>query len=191
MSDFNMSNGAFLGETSVGKESQVMPFFYTHQKYQPAVPGVRPEPMSVPVEMVEIRQVGEKDTVKLEVTDVEKRRWPTQYAAFKAGREQAMSGTPIEHLYPVNPEIATELKRFNIHTIEGLAEAPDSSGSIVPFLTDRKRQASEWLAKNRKAGGFDELSQENAALKARLEALEALVGEKRGPGRPKKVQEAA
>lgn len=191
MSDFNVRDGAFLGENSVGKESQVLPRFYIHQKYQPAIEGVRPEPVSVPVEMVEIRQATEKDNIHIAVTDAERRRWPTQYAAFKQGREQAMSGTPIEHLYPAMPEIISELKRLNVHTVEALANAPDSSGAIIPFLTDRKKHAKAYLEKHTKAAGFDEVARENEELKKRLEALEAMMTEKRGPGRPRKLEEAA
>jgi len=190
MSDFNMQGGSFMGETTPGKENQVMPFFYRAQRYQPVIPGVRDEPTSIGVDMVEIRQAGEKDTQKEEVNDLHKRRWPQQWAAFQAGRAQVADGTPIEHLFPAQPEVAAELKRFNFHTVEALAGAPDSAGAIVPFLTDRKKQAALYLAKNSKAKGYDELRTQNAALMERLAALEAQMAEpeKRGPGRPRKLE---
>lgn len=193
MSEFNMQSAGFMGETSPGKESQVIPLFYKSTKYRPVIPGVRDEPTSEPVDMVEIRQAGEKDFVREEVNDFHKRRWPTQWASYQAGREQAQGGTPIEMLYPGHEEVAAELKRFNVHTVEGLANVADSSGAIIPFLTDRKKQAQAFLAQHQKAAGFDELKSENEDLKKRLESLEALLTkatdpDKRGQGKPRQLE---
>lgn len=191
MSEFNMSG--FMGETSPGKESQVYPLFYRDSKYQPIIPGVREVPTSISIDMVQIRQAGEKDFIREEVNEFHKRRWPTQWQAYQAGREQAQDGTPIEMLYPGQTEVSTELKRFNVHTVEALANVADSAGAMIPFLTDRKNAAQAFLDRYSKAKGYDELQQQNAELMRRLEKMEELLNsatdpEKRAPGRPRKLE---
>ncbi|WP_430438996.1 hypothetical protein [Shinella sp.] len=193
MSEFNMHQGAFMGETSPGKESQVFPLFYRSTKYRPVIPGVRDAPESEPVDMVEIRQAGEKDFTREEVNEYHRRRWPAPWAQYQAGVEQSKTGTPIELLFPGQAEIAAEMKRFNVHSVEALANVPDSSANIIPFLTDRKKQAAAFLEHHKRAEGFDELRGENEKLAKRLEEMEALLAtvtdpERRGPGRPRKVE---
>lgn len=193
MSEFNMHQGAFMGETSPGKESQVIPLFYRSTKYRPVIPGVRDAPESEAVDMIEIRQAGEKDFTREEVNEYHKRRWPGPWASYQAGVEQSKSGTPIEMLYPGQAEIAAELKRFNIHSVEALANVPDSSGNIIPFLTDRKKQAAAFLERHAKIAGFEEIKAENDRMGKELAEMQALLAtltdpDKRGPGRPRKVE---
>lgn len=163
-----------------GKEHQVLPRFYRAAQYKPAISQETGVPTSEPIDMIEIRQAGEKDSVKEIVNELHKRRWPQHWAAYQQGREQIQSGTPLELLFPGNPEVVEELKRSNVHTIQALVGIPDSSLNILPFLTDWKKKAEIFLKGTEKGKGFHELERslavaqhENRDLKARLDALEA------------------
>lgn len=164
----------FLGAKGA---NTVFPIFYRAQKYvdyrcEPEKAGAHKVEF---VDMVEIRQAGETDNIRLMVDETHKRRWPEQWAAYSAGREQVASGTPLLALFPSNPEIVEELRRVNIHTVEALAAAPDSTAGRMHGLTSWKQKASAYVARNQKLAGVAELEADNDALKKRLADLEAIV----------------
>lgn len=165
-------------------DNQVLALFYMASKYMPALSEQEGRPVAHQVEMVEIRQIEKlAGTVKLEVDNRHRQRFPVQYAAFKANREQiGADGTPIETLFPGNPEIVTELKYSNIHTVEQLRAAPDSAGAKLPFLTTWKKKASDYLASVEKGKGFhalDKRIQEQDAVIRELQAALASLTEKK------------
>jgi hypothetical protein len=141
------------------------------------------------IDRVVIRQQGEVDSTIEDVHEGHKMRWPQQWAAFQAGLEQIVSGTPLLELFPGNPEVVAELKAVNIHTIEGLLACPDSAqtASKVPFLGEWKKRAKVYGERMFKANGVAELEAQNRALQDRLAALEAKLSEQPN----KKQKEAA
>lgn len=170
-----------------GRPDNVFARFYVYAKPQPHQSAAEGRPVVKQIEMVEIRQFGERDNILLEVTDEHRMRWDQQYRAFRHGQEQLQNGTQIELLFPGSPEIVAELKACNIHTIEALMEVPDSAQTAkqLPYLTTHKQAARRFLDATSKAASFNaverELATERAARKAledRLAALEAGVKEK-------------
>lgn len=163
-----------------GNETQVFPRFYKWAKPMPAQSQAEGMMISVPVDMVEIRQAGETDYVREEVNANHRNRWPQHWAAYQAGQEQIQTGTPLDQLFLANPEVVADLKRFNVHTIQALAGLPDSAGDKIPFLTDWKKKADIYLKGVEKGKGFHELerqltaaSQTNRELSEKMAALEA------------------
>ena len=67
------------------------------------------------------------------VRDTDQRRWPRQYAAWKATGESVpgASGTRLEHWPMLSKGQAEELKYFKVFTVEQLAEMPDSTGQHI------------------------------------------------------------
>lgn len=163
-----------------GRPDTVFAKFFTYAKPQPFASEAQGAPVVKQVEMVEIRQFGEKDNIFLEVTDEHRFRWPQQYAAYKAGQQQLQTGTQIELLFPGNPQLCAELKAMNVHTIEALMEVPDSAqtAKAMPFLTTWKQQARRFLDGTSKAAAFNaverELAEERKARKALEERLAKL-----------------
>lgn len=176
-----------------GNEQTVFPRFYQYLKPQYAASQEAGTPISKAIDMVEIHQAGEVDYVKEEVNETHKRRWPQHWAAYKEGREQIASGTPLEMLFPANPEVVADLKRFNIHTIQALVAVPDSATAQgIHFLSDWKKKGEIFLKGTEKGKGFHELeralavaNQENRELKEsialqkeRMDKLEAALTKK-------------
>ncbi len=155
-----------------GGSNVVFPRFYMASKYMPALSQQEGKPIAKPLEMVEIRQAGERDTMIEEVNDQHRYRWPQQYAAFKAGQSQIQAGTPLGMLFLANPEVVEELKRGNVHTIEALLEVPDSAINAIPFLTEWKKRAKLYLDGTAKGKGFHVLERALDAEKAKTAALE-------------------
>lgn len=167
LSEFDMSSTSHNGQGWGGKENQVFARFYRDQKadfYQSQQRGV---PVAKAVDMVEIRQAGERDSVKLEVTEVHKQRFPAAWQNYQRGMEQVQDGTPLGVLFPKNPEIVTTLQGNHIWTVQALAAVPDSSMPSIPFLFDYRKKAVEFLEGVEKGKGFHQLEKrlEDAELK--------------------------
>lgn len=165
--DFDMSTTAtgHDGRGWGGKENQVFARFYRGQKtdfFQSQQTGA---PVAKAVDFVEIRQVGERDSTILEVTENEKRRFPHAWEQYQRGMEQVQDGTPLGVLFPKNPEIVSTLQANHIWTVQALVSVADSSLAKIPFLFDYRKKASEFLEGVEKGRGFH-------ALEAKLEESE-------------------
>lgn len=175
-----------------GDEKGVIPVFYSDTKlltFQSEQEGI---PVSQQVDMVRIFQAGERDTTIQEVNSLHKRRWPAQWAAYAAGREQVASGTPLALLFPGAPEVVEDCRRQNIFTVQALANVPDSAGHALPFLVTWKKKAQDFLEANEKGKGFNQLEarldsaeKEKQALADKLAALEAQLDALTAPAKKK------
>lgn len=129
------------------------------------------------IERVRIIIPGAVATIAVKnVSDVERQRWPEAYAAFKAGQEAPIVGTPIEEWPVLNRAMVAELRHLQIRTVEELARLSDvqvqhigMGGSILrerarAFLDDALHEAltSKALA-------------ENDVMRSRIGALERQV----------------
>jgi len=157
--DFDMSTTAtgHDGRGWGGKENQVFARFYRGQKtdfFQSQQQGV---PVAKAVDFVEIRQVGERDSTILEVTDNERRRFPHAWEQYQRGMEQVQDGTPLGVLFPKNPEIVSTLQGNHIWTVQALVQVADSSLAKIPFLFDYREKAKTFLEGVEKGKGFHEI----------------------------------
>jgi len=129
-------------------------------------------------------------------------KYAEQVKLFKAGLGAETQGTPLRDLLHMTPATIMNLKARGIHTIEMLADMPDQAGHDIMGFWELRERAKSHIAKRDKDAPMlrlealeEGLKAENASLKRQLEELKALVGgdgpAKRGPGRPRKEQEAA
>lgn len=111
----------------------------------------------------------------------DKRDYPQAWADFQNGnKEPTVAGTPVEYL-GVSPARAKELRSVHIHTIEQMANCPDTASREVGMdFNTLKNRAQAYLSKN---------SPEVEQLKKRVAELEAILSDKKKPGRPKKEPE--
>jgi hypothetical protein len=83
-------------------------------------------------EMIEIRIPGDDKTIlKSIVTREYQHRFPDEYAAFKANKEVAQTGTPLEHWAALTPSQIAMFKSQNIRTVEGLANVADGNATFM------------------------------------------------------------
>lgn len=185
------------GSVRFGAETQMLAIFYRGTKRDNFASQQSGYPIEKGVDMLEIRQFGEKDSTKREVTPADQQRFPQQWAAYKANREQVQDGTPLDLLFPKNPEVVSTLKANNVHTIQALAAVPDSVS--LPFIGEHRAKAKTFIEGIDKGKGFHELEKQledaqfrNLELEERVKALESRLRfddeeeNKRGPGRPRK-----
>jgi len=188
---FDMQN-EFTGDSAAwtgGKENQVYARFINEIVPDPFESAQQNKPVYRTIPMVEIRQIGEKDTFKEPVNDLHKARFRRAWEAFSNGNEQLQSGTPLAVLFPTQPEVVENLKGFYVYTIEALAEVPDSAGAKIPYLTTWKERAAKYLEGVEKGKGFHHLERQleeaqlrNMEMEERMKALEAALA-KRGRGK--------
>ena len=180
--------------------------FYRGTKLDPIATQAQGIPVHKGIDYVKVGIAGEKDNTIFEVDLVRAdRRWPEQYRAYKEGREQIGDGTPLEVLFPASPEIVLNMKANHIHTVQQLANYPDSGS--MGFATTYKQRAQQFL-KGLEGNKFLEMEQmaknaqnevaELKAMVAQLSTAQAPVRQapmieaeppRRGPGRPPKIRE--
>jgi hypothetical protein len=144
------------GVVQFGRENQVFARFYRGTKRDNFASQEAGHPIEKGVDMIEIRQFGEKDSTVAEVNESHKMRFPQRWAQYEQGREQVQDGAPLDMLFPKNPEVVSTLKLNHIYTIEALAAAPDSTTGI-PFIHDWKKKAQVFVEGINKGQGFHAL----------------------------------
>ncbi len=181
----------------------VVVHFFRGTKYDPIKTGEEGYPVSRGIDYMRVGIAGEKDNAIFEIDPKSliavgsssplpvNRRYPELWRAYKDGREQSMSGTSLEVLFPGSPEVVANLKANNIYTVQQLAEYPDSSE--FKFGLTLKQKAQQFLD-GLKGNRFHELERQAAQDRAELEEMKRMVAQltaqQEAPkrrGRPPKV----
>ncbi len=156
-------------------------------------------PIYKDVDFIVIHVAGDRLTIHERVVDLigsnrtppDNVRFPRQWEAFKAQKQQPLEGTPITEWPPVSKSLAMELKGLHIHTVESLAAVSDNNLNWMG-ARELREKAKAWLEKAKQGGDVSRLVSENMQLKADIEALKAqiaaLAADK--PRRSRKVTEA-
>lgn len=182
MSDinFNVHSVGSDGVAQLGSESDVIAIFYKGS----ARDGVASKEQGITVfkdvDMVEIRQIGERDTTHQVVDNRHKHRWPTAWARYQQNASQQDSGTPLEILFPNSPATIATLKSLNVTNVQQLAKMPDSAVGNLQFGHDLRQKAIDLLGTVEKGKEYHALEKKledaeykNLELEERLKALEA------------------
>lgn len=101
-------------------------------------------------------------------------QYPEHWAIFAKGAGDQIVGTPLSELPMLTEAKRAEFRAVNIHTVEMLAELPDREiQRLGPGTRAYVDGAKAYLSRAAKLSDVAALADENAALRARLEALEA------------------
>lgn len=103
------------------------PRFFLQMEKDEAASIAQNRPIAYEVEMVEIiiPSIAQYNKPVRIVRQEDKDRWPKEYAAFKAGMEIPVDGTPLEDWNVLNKSSLFELKSLGFRTIEDIAEMTD------------------------------------------------------------------
>ncbi len=122
-------------------------------------------------------------------------KYGEQLRLYRAGTEAEATGTPLKDLISMTPQTIMNLKARGVHTIEMLAELPDSAGSEMMGFWDFRERAKKHIQLREKNAPMlrmeaieEKHKAETAELKRQIEELTLLVS-KRGPGRPRKEEQ--
>ena len=67
------------------------------------------------------------------------------YKKWKATQEQVVDGTPVETVPFLNKAQVAELKAINVHTLEALAELPDTAKQRMMGAGDLQKKAQAYM----------------------------------------------
>jgi hypothetical protein len=122
--------------------------FYSRPEMNAAKSRDAGRPIYEEVDFIEIMVPGDKHSViDRRIRNLDTRRFSRQWQAYKAGRVDQQSGTPLTALPFMSASKAEEYKFFNIVTAEQLAGAADGSTAaqaIMGFNGD-KQKATAYL----------------------------------------------
>jgi len=102
-------------------------------------------------------------------------KYKAAYQAWKDGQEIPLDGVPIKGWAILSPAQQSNLIAIGVKTVEDLAAINDEGMRRYGMgALDLKNKASAWLNSAKDSG---KVAQENAALKSRVDALDAQVQE--------------
>lgn len=100
-------------------------------------------------------------------------RFPRQWEAFQAQKEQVPDGMPVELWAPLDKRRVLELKSMRIHTVEQIAALTDATGPNMGLDWRKLRDmAKATLEPNVGVVQVSRLTRENEDLKNKMEVLE-------------------
>lgn len=124
------------------------------------------------VEYIEIMAPGDRSNiVHRPVRDDDKQRFARQWAAWKSGAGEGVSGTPLKEWPGVTRGQVEELAHFRVHTVEQLAGISDGNMQNVGPLMALRQRARDYLEQ---AKGQAPLTQMRAELAQRDNVIETL-----------------
>lgn len=201
--DISLTNLAMGGQPAQGAmqpgDEQLLVKFLYEAKEDQAASEEAGRPIFKDVEYVNIQVPGSRDFIQRPVRQADIDRFPRHYQMFKAREEQpTIEGTLLSEWPGVTRSMVEELKFFNVHTVEQLANMADVHTQNFKGVVMLKQKAQAYLDSaegNAAAQQLADQKKENeelramiAELKARQDAAEAKPRRKR---RTKAEMEAA
>lgn len=105
------------------------------------------------------------------VNSMDASRFADRYAKWKAGQQEAVTGTPLSSLPNMTPAKVEEYKFFNIVTVEQLAEAPDGVGQKFMGFNGDKNRAKAFLEVAKNNAPLERMTTELQQRDAKIEEL--------------------
>src|SRR5579871_4014755 len=167
-----------------GPRAPAIPRFKTEAVHLPFKSKAAGRPIYEDREFVEILIPGDRRSMAVEpVTDEHKARWPDAYAAFRAGREAPLEGTPLAD-WPnsaLTRSRVEELAYFNIRTVEHLAALNDAQLQALGMGARELREAARAFLEvaSKGTGPLERLVVQNLSLQDEVERLERALAEAR------------
>lgn len=165
------------GMVRFGSDSGVNVLFYKKPVHDPVGSREKGRPVTIALDYVRIQQPGEKDFADRPVRDDPSviNRWPQHWARYQEGQQPIPDGTPIDILFPQNPEIAANLHPLGMHTIEQMAGATAHALQTIGMgSVEWQKKARDFLAAANGGVGMHKLQTE---LERRDNTIEVLQNE--------------
>jgi hypothetical protein len=146
--------------------------FYNRPVLDPIESQKRGRPWNRSVEYVRIQIPGEKDYTDRPATDMDHGRFPRQHQAYLKGQQPIPNGTPIDHLFPQNPEISLNLHGLGVHTVEQLAGLTEHGAQTIGMgATQWRDMAKKFLDAAKGGASLHQLQKELSDRDSKIEVL--------------------
>lgn len=176
--------------------------FYIEAVKQDFLSEQEGRPIYKDTEFVKILIPGDKNySAERVATENDKQRFALEYARFKNGlkEEEQAIGTPLKVWPSMTRSMVKEFASFNVHTVEQLASMSDTAKQAFGMgALEWSRKARAFLDVAGNSADAERYATENEALKQQIADLQKQFAElsakvdteKRGPGRPRKPENA-
>lgn len=152
-------------------------WFYTKAVKNGAKSEAAGTPIFEPIDYVHIQQPGERDYQERPAKQQDKDRWPRQWAFYKEGKDQKVGdGTPLDFLFPQNPEVIEMLRGQHIYTVQQLANLTAEAESRIGMGGQMwVQKAQKYLATAKSTEDFRKMQAELDQRDIKIAALENTV----------------
>lgn len=139
-------NGWGMVRTGPG-DDQMLCIFYKRAVHNAIKSAQEGRPIYEDLDYVRIQAPGETTQVVDRPTQqTDKQRWPAQWQAYAAGKDQVAEGTPLGLLFPRHPSAVAMLQAIGIMTVEHLANASATAiGAIGMHGQDYVNYAQKYI----------------------------------------------
>lgn len=163
-------------ETRFSADNKLYVEFYRKPVLQPGESRTAGRAVFKEVDYIRIHVPGDKGSViERPVTQQDEFRFTDRYAKWKAGQEEAVTGTPLSALPGMTPSKVEEYKFFKLVTVEQLADANDNLGSkFMSFQADKQR-AKAFMEVARNNAPIEKMNEELQKRDAEIENLRTMV----------------
>lgn len=127
------------------------------------------------IDLVKIITPGSRDTFVGDASEEYQRRFPSQWARYKAGREQGSSGTPLNQLPFLSMGQVAEFNAVGCTTVEHLVGMSDNLSQKFMGHFALKQRAQEYLDAAKGAAPTLKLQAELAKRDEQIAELKATV----------------
>lgn len=163
-------------ETRFAADNKLYVEFFRKPVLQPGKSREAGRAVYEEVDYVRIHVPGDKSSViERPVSQQDQFRFADRYAKWKAGQEEAVTGTPLSALPGMSPSKVEEYKFFKLVTVEQLAEANDNLGAKFMSFQQDKQRARAFLEVAKNNAPIERMNEELAKRDAELEELRAMV----------------
>ena len=160
-------------------DSSMLCIFYKRPIHNEVLSAQHGRPMYVDMDYVRIQQPGETSQVVDRPTkEDDKRRWPAQWNAYAAGKDQVAEGTPLGLLFPRHPAAIANLQALGIMTVEHLANASATAIAAIGMNgQDYVNYAQKYINGASRGAQFHQMQHELEQEKRRADRLQHQVSE--------------
>lgn len=159
-------------ETRFAADNKLYVEFFRKPVLQPGKSREAGRAVYEEVDYVRIHVPGDKSSViERPVTQQDVFRFQDRYNKWKAGQEEAVTGTPLSALPGMTPSKVEEYKFFKLVTVEQLAEANDNLGAKFMSFQQDKQRAKAFIEVAKNNAPIEKMNEELAKRDAELEDL--------------------
>lgn len=174
-------------ETRFAADNKLYIEFYRKPIMQPGKSREAGRAVYEEVDYVRIHVPGDKSSViERPLSQQDIFRFQERYNKWKAGQEEAVTGTPLSALPGMNASKVEEYKFFKIITVEQLADANDNlGGKFMSFQSDKQR-AKAFMEVAANNAPIEKMNAELQKRDAEIENLRTMVEALQANAKPAK-----
>lgn len=168
---------------SYGDDSNFVVSFYTREVEDEKETAIRGRVVLKGIAFCRKYAVGDTKTIwDLPVTEADKMRFPSQWAAFERGESESVVGTPLEAWPLLNADMRLALKNEGFKTVDQIANVSDGAlstmGRVGALIQKVRANAQQFLgdqeageAERRLAAKLEEKDNQLAAMQEQMAQL--------------------